>query len=46
MVLVVIADERDALGFVKDFGSEHGAVPIDHLAPPIGLQNDMRQLLG
>jgi hypothetical protein len=44
MMLVVITDERDALGFVKYLGAEHRAVPIDHLAPAIGLQNDVRQL--
>ena len=44
VMLVVITDERDALGFVKYLGAEHRAVPIDHLAPAIGLQHDMRQL--
>jgi hypothetical protein len=46
VMLVVIADERDAFGFVKDLGTEHRAVPLDHLAPAIGLQHDMRQLFG
>src|SRR5262249_24664084 len=46
VMLVVIADERYALGLVKDFGSEQGAVPIDHLPPAIGLQHDMRQFFG
>ena len=41
VMLVVIADERDALGLEQHFGSEHGAVPIDHLAPAIGLQHDV-----
>src|SRR5690242_4126314 len=42
VMLVVITDERDALGFVKYLGAEHPAVPIDHLAPAIGLQHDVR----
>jgi hypothetical protein len=44
VVLVVIADERDALGLVENFGAEHRAIPIDHLAPAVGLQHDMREL--
>src|SRR5215469_10641336 len=43
VVFVIITDERDALGLVKYLGAEHCAVPIDHLAPAIGLQNDVRQ---
>jgi hypothetical protein len=44
VMLVVITDERDALGLVKYLGAEDRAVPIDHLAPAIGLQHDVREL--
>ena len=45
VMLVVIADEGDELVFVEQLSPEHGAVPLDHLGPAVGLQNQMRQLL-
>ena len=44
VVLVIIADEGDVLVLEQHLGSESGAIPIDHLLPPIGLQHEMRQL--
>ena len=44
VVLVVIADKADVLVLEQHFGSQDGAVPLDHLVPPVGLQDEMRQL--
>jgi hypothetical protein len=44
MVLAVIADERDEIVLVNDFGAENLAIPLAQLARLIGLQNDVRKL--
>jgi hypothetical protein len=44
MVLVVIADERDEVILVDDFGIQNRAVPFAQFARFVGLENDVREL--
>jgi hypothetical protein len=44
MVLVVIADERDEIVLMDDFGAENLAILLAQLARLVGLQNDVRKL--
>ena len=44
MVPVVVADERDEIVLVNDFGAENLAIPLAQLARLIGLQYDVRKL--